>query len=64
MDAGAAAEIRKTEDVLRKAKEYDAKFAWSDTCCIGKSSNTDLDEPIRSMFRWYKRSATCTVHVA
>jgi hypothetical protein len=64
MDAGTAAEIRKTEDVLRKAKEYDAEFACSDTCCIGKSSNTELDESIRNMFLWYKRSATCTVHVA
>ena len=27
------------------------RLAWSDTCCIDKSSSAKLDEAIRSMFR-------------
>src|SRR6267154_2576624 len=39
-------------------------FAWSDTCCIDKSSSTELDESIRSMFRWYRNSVICIIHLA
>jgi hypothetical protein len=47
-----------------KAREYNVEFAWSDTCCIDKSSSTELDESIRSMFRWYRNSEICIVHLA
>ncbi|KAG1745535.1 uncharacterized protein EDB91DRAFT_1121400 [Suillus paluster] len=47
-----------------KAKEYDCIFAWSDTCCIDKSSSADLDEAIRSMFKWYRNAFICIVHLA
>ncbi|KAG1805367.1 hypothetical protein EV424DRAFT_1330252, partial [Suillus variegatus] len=33
------------------------EFAWSDTCRIDKQINVELDEPRRSMFRWYPNSA-------
>ncbi|KAG2029821.1 heterokaryon incompatibility protein-domain-containing protein [Suillus americanus] len=39
-------------------------FAWSDTCCIDKSSSAELDKSIRSMFRWYRNSVICIVHLA
>ena len=39
-------------------------FAWSDTCCIDKSSSSELDEAIRSMFRWYRNAAACIVYLA
>src|SRR5262245_3230900 len=35
---------------------YNCLFAWADTCCIDKSSSSELDEAIRSMFRWYRNS--------
>ncbi|KAG0702968.1 hypothetical protein DFH29DRAFT_919167 [Suillus ampliporus] len=47
-----------------KAKEYDCVFAWSDTCCIDKSSSAELDEAIRSMFKWYRDAFVCIVHLA
>jgi hypothetical protein len=47
-----------------KARECRLEFAWSDTCCIDKSSNSEVDQSIRSMFRWYKNSAICIVHLA
>ncbi|KAM0418808.1 hypothetical protein ACHAPT_012249 [Fusarium lateritium] len=39
-------------------------FAWSDTCCVDKSSSCELDEAIRSMFRWYRNATICFVHFA
>ncbi|KAI8681067.1 HET domain-containing protein [Fusarium keratoplasticum] len=39
-------------------------LAWSDTCCIDKSSSAELDEAIRSMFRWYRNSSICFIHLA
>ncbi|UPK97392.1 hypothetical protein LCI18_008327 [Fusarium solani-melongenae] len=46
------------------ARTHEIMFAWSDTCCIDKSSSAELDEAIRSMFRWYRNSSICFVHLA
>ncbi|KAG2367264.1 heterokaryon incompatibility protein-domain-containing protein [Suillus spraguei] len=54
----------KLKNFCAKAVEYSMEFAWSDTCCINRSSSTELDESIRSMFRWYGNSAICIVHLA
>ncbi|KAG2370103.1 heterokaryon incompatibility protein-domain-containing protein [Suillus spraguei] len=54
----------KLKNFCREARRYKMEFAWSDTCCIDKSSSTELDESIRSMFRWYRNSAICIVHLA
>ncbi|EIW76435.1 hypothetical protein CONPUDRAFT_131062 [Coniophora puteana RWD-64-598 SS2] len=39
-------------------------FSWIDTCCIDKTSSAELDESIRSMFRWYRNSSVCIIHLA
>jgi hypothetical protein len=39
-------------------------YAWIDTCCIDKSSSTELSEAINSMFRWYKQAAVCYAFLA
>ncbi|KAG1725003.1 heterokaryon incompatibility protein-domain-containing protein [Suillus paluster] len=66
MKAGTASGpgYEKLKKFCEKAREYDTEFAWSDTCCIDKSSSTELDESIRSMFRWYENSTICIVHLA
>ena len=46
------------------ARARDLELAWSDTCCIDKSSSSELDEAIRSMYRWYRNSAVCMIHLA
>lgn len=28
-------------------------YVWIDTCCIQKSSSSELSEAINSMFKWY-----------
>ncbi|KAH6889504.1 hypothetical protein B0T10DRAFT_488084 [Thelonectria olida] len=37
------------------------EYAWVDTCCIDKSSSTELTEFINSMFTWYKNAYICYV---
>jgi hypothetical protein len=37
---------------------------WVDTCCIDKSSSTELSEAINSMFRWYKNASKCYVFLS
>ncbi|KAJ8593628.1 hypothetical protein M405DRAFT_810527 [Rhizopogon salebrosus TDB-379] len=56
--------FQKLINFCRKAHEYGVEFAWSDTCCIDKSSSSELDESIRSMFRWYRNADVCIVHLA
>ncbi|KAH8800724.1 heterokaryon incompatibility protein-domain-containing protein [Xylogone sp. PMI_703] len=36
-------------------------YVWIDTCCIDKSSSTELAEALNSMFQWYAMSSTCYV---
>ncbi|KAH7881996.1 hypothetical protein F5I97DRAFT_2076358 [Phlebopus sp. FC_14] len=47
-----------------KADEYGCRLAWSDTCCINKDSSTELEEAIRSMFKWYRDSQVCIAYLA
>ncbi|KAI0853380.1 HET-domain-containing protein [Daldinia vernicosa] len=37
------------------------EYAWVDTCCIDKTSSTELSEAINCMFRWYQEAAVCFV---
>ncbi|KIJ19671.1 hypothetical protein PAXINDRAFT_166749 [Paxillus involutus ATCC 200175] len=46
------------------AGKYRCAFAWSDTCCINKDSSAELEEAIRSMFRWYRNAHVCIAHLA
>jgi hypothetical protein len=45
------------------AKSHGFEWAWVDTCCIDKKSSAELSEAINSMFRWYKKAATCYVYL-
>ena len=37
----------------------DRQWVWIDTCCIDRSSSTELSEAINSMFGWYSRAEEC-----
>ncbi|KAB5513381.1 heterokaryon incompatibility protein-domain-containing protein [Coniochaeta sp. 2T2.1] len=43
---------------------YKLKYLWVDTCCIDKSSSTELSEAINRMFSWYSRSEMCIAYLA
>ncbi|KAH7887303.1 hypothetical protein F5I97DRAFT_1804952, partial [Phlebopus sp. FC_14] len=44
-------------------RDYGCEFVWADTCCIDKTSSSELDESIRSMFRWYRESYICIAYL-
>ncbi|KAF9557493.1 hypothetical protein CPC08DRAFT_49291 [Agrocybe pediades] len=46
------------------AAEHNVSLAWMDTICINKESTAELDESIRSMYRWYEGASTCLIYLA
>ena len=54
---------KKLSEKIRKACEiarshgYD--YIWIDSCCIDKTSSSELSEAINSMYAWYGRAAMC-----
>ncbi|KAG2149066.1 heterokaryon incompatibility protein-domain-containing protein [Suillus bovinus] len=53
----------KLQKCCEEARRLDLQFLWSDTCCIDKNSSAELDESIRSMFRWYQNSSICIAYL-
>jgi hypothetical protein len=45
-------------------KDHGLSFGWMDTVCIDKDSSSELDESIRSMYKWYENSAVCITYLA
>jgi hypothetical protein len=39
------------------------KYIWVDTCCIDKSSSSELSEAINSMFQYYRNAMICYAHL-
>ncbi|RPD70304.1 HET-domain-containing protein [Lentinus tigrinus ALCF2SS1-7] len=39
------------------------KWGWADTCCIEKSSSSDLSEAINSMYRYYSMAEVCYAYL-
>ncbi|KAH8790684.1 heterokaryon incompatibility protein-domain-containing protein [Hyaloscypha finlandica] len=39
------------------------QYVWIDTCCIDKSSSTELSEAINSMFQWYQKAGICYAYL-
>jgi hypothetical protein len=48
------------EEAARNGFEY----AWVDTCCIDKTSSSELSEAINSMYRWYQGAAVCYTYLS
>ncbi|KAF9228773.1 WD40 repeat-like protein, partial [Gyrodon lividus] len=50
-----------TNDKLRKfcetVRKAGYRWAWSDTCCIDKSTSSVLNQSITSMYKWYEEAA-------
>ena len=45
------------------AEQHGYQWIWNDTCCIDKTSSTELSEAINSMFRWYSLAEVCFAHM-
>ncbi|KIJ58315.1 hypothetical protein HYDPIDRAFT_102932, partial [Hydnomerulius pinastri MD-312] len=46
------------------ASRYGVRLAWADTCCINRESSSELEESIRSMFKWYRNAHICIAYLA
>ncbi|KAI8250176.1 hypothetical protein K4K53_012813 [Colletotrichum sp. SAR 10_77] len=62
--AATKAGFSKIKKTCELARQKGLQYAWVDTCCIDKSSSTELSEAINSMFYWYKQSDTCFVYLS
>jgi hypothetical protein len=40
------------------------EYAWVDTCCIDKTSSSELSEAINSMYQWYQKAEVCYVYLS
>ncbi|PPQ76116.1 hypothetical protein CVT26_011671, partial [Gymnopilus dilepis] len=47
-----------------QAALHDFKHIWIDTCCIDKTSSSELSEAINSMYMWYKEANVCYVYLS
>ncbi|KAG2367935.1 hypothetical protein BDR07DRAFT_1478513 [Suillus spraguei] len=53
--------IAKLQSFCKIVRDTGYRWAWMDTCCIDKKSNTELQESDNSMFVWYRHSALTIV---
>ena len=41
------------------AERYGYRWVWIDSCCVDKTSSTELSETINSMYEWYAAADVC-----
>ena len=56
--------FEKIKSYASRARADSIEYIWIDTCCIDKSSSSELTEAINSMFHWYKGSTVCYAYLA
>lgn len=47
-----------------EARQRNLQYVWIDTCCIDKTSSSEVSEAINSMYRWYTDAAMCFVYLS
>ncbi|KAH8776236.1 heterokaryon incompatibility protein-domain-containing protein [Hyaloscypha finlandica] len=70
-------EMQGCDEIVRKKEGYNKikqcceiaksdgfNHAWIDTCCIDKTSSSELSEAINSMYRWYSTADVCYVYLS
>jgi hypothetical protein len=56
--------MTKLRSFCKTARGAGYNWAWSDTCCIDKNINVELQESVNSMFVWYHHSALTIVYLS
>ncbi|KAJ8588855.1 hypothetical protein M405DRAFT_862595 [Rhizopogon salebrosus TDB-379] len=56
--------ILKLQSFCRTAPDGGHRWAWVDTCCIDQTNNAEVQEPVNSMFVWYRHSAPTIVYLS
>ena len=54
----------KIREACAVARKNGYRYIWIDSCCIDKSSSSELSEAINSMFKWYSFAAVCYAYLA
>ncbi|KAM0461480.1 hypothetical protein ACHAPV_004185 [Trichoderma viride] len=54
----------KIAGAARLAVSRGLDYLWIDTCCIDKTSSSELSEAINSMYLWYEQSAECYAYLS
>ncbi|KAK0106226.1 hypothetical protein ONS96_003869 [Cadophora gregata f. sp. sojae] len=55
---------RKVTGCCSQAARDGWEYVWIDSCCIDKSSSSELSEAINSMFAWYRSAQICYVYLS
>jgi Heterokaryon incompatibility protein (HET) len=55
---------KKIERFCAVARKWDWEYAWVDTCCIDKTSSSELNEAINSMYTWYSKAEECYAYLS
>ncbi|KUJ18685.1 HET-domain-containing protein [Mollisia scopiformis] len=53
----------KVKFACQQALSESLEYVWVDTCCIDKSSSSELSEAINSMFTWYRNAESCYAYL-
>ncbi len=53
----------KLANFCKVAAKHGLRLGWMDTVCINKESSAELDESIRSMFKWYQGAEVCIAYL-
>ncbi|KIK15331.1 hypothetical protein PISMIDRAFT_115314, partial [Pisolithus microcarpus 441] len=54
----------KLRKFCKEVRRRGHNWAWSDTCCIDKSTSSTLNQSLTSMYKWYADSAATFVFLA
>ena len=54
----------KIREACRVARENGYRYLWIDSCCIDKTSSSELSESINSMYQWYALADICYAFLA
>ncbi|KAG2158177.1 uncharacterized protein EDB93DRAFT_1325352 [Suillus bovinus] len=55
---------KKLQFFCKTARDLGCNWAWSDTCCIDKNTDVELQASVKSMFAWYRNSAFTVVYLS
>ncbi|KAI6009487.1 hypothetical protein F5J12DRAFT_40085 [Pisolithus orientalis] len=54
----------KLRSFCKETRRLGYNWAWSDTCCIDKTTSSILNQSLTSMYKWYANSAATLVFLA
>ncbi|KAB5531397.1 hypothetical protein GE09DRAFT_973896 [Coniochaeta sp. 2T2.1] len=57
-----ASNVEEIDDFRYVEDTFD--WIWIDTCCIDKSSSSELSEAINSMYNWYEGASVCFAYLS